>query len=46
MSRYHVTQQLNEKSDMYSFGVVLLVLITGKAATMKIEGTASFSAVG
>ncbi|GAB4842349.1 hypothetical protein Ancab_012319 [Ancistrocladus abbreviatus] len=32
---YSVTQQLNEKSDVFSYGVVLLELITGKAAVIK-----------
>ena len=30
--RYHVTEQLNEKSYVYSFWVVLLERITGKNA--------------
>ncbi|CAO2829842.1 unnamed protein product [Amaranthus hypochondriacus] len=28
---YYMTQKLNEKSDIYSFGVLMLELITGKA---------------
>ena len=30
MVRYYVSQQLTEKSDMYSFGVILLELISGQ----------------
>ena len=35
--RYCVTNRLNEKSDAYSFGVVLLELITGQPAITKTE---------
>ncbi|RRT47275.1 hypothetical protein B296_00039122 [Ensete ventricosum] len=30
MHRYYVSQQLTEKSDIYSFGVILLELISGQ----------------
>lgn len=29
MHRYYISQQLTEKSDIYSFGVILLELISG-----------------
>jgi serine/threonine protein kinase len=29
MVRYYISQQLTEKSDIYSFGVILLELISG-----------------
>ena len=32
MRRYYNTSHLSEKSDVFSFGVVLLVLITGRSA--------------
>ncbi|PON97847.1 Mitogen-activated protein kinase kinase kinase [Trema orientale] len=32
---YHTTKQLNTSSDVFSFGVILLELITGKAAIIK-----------
>jgi serine/threonine protein kinase len=30
MDRYYTSQQLTEKSDIYSFGVILLELISGQ----------------
>ncbi|KAF7115916.1 hypothetical protein RHSIM_RhsimUnG0045800 [Rhododendron simsii] len=33
--KYQESNELNEKSDIYSFGVVLLELITGKPAVLK-----------
>ncbi|KAL4596813.1 hypothetical protein ACB092_12G190200 [Castanea dentata] len=35
MQQYYNTQKLNEKSDVFSFGIVLLELITGQPATVK-----------
>lgn len=29
LDRYYISQQLTEKSDIYSFGVILLELISG-----------------
>jgi serine/threonine protein kinase len=29
VDRYYISQQLTEKSDIYSFGVILLELISG-----------------
>uniref|UniRef100_A0A803MM00 non-specific serine/threonine protein kinase n=1 Tax=Chenopodium quinoa TaxID=63459 RepID=A0A803MM00_CHEQI len=35
---YYSTRRLNSKSDVFSFGVVLLELITGHSSTIKDEG--------
>lgn len=31
-NRYYISQQLTDKSDIYSFGVILLELISGQEA--------------
>ena len=36
--RYYTTSQLNEKSDVFGFGVVILEIITGKPALIRGEG--------
>lgn len=35
--RYYLSYRLTEKSDLYSFGVVLLVIITGQPAITRYE---------
>jgi hypothetical protein len=37
--RYYNTSHLSEKSDVFSFGVVLLVLVTGRPAIVTVNGT-------
>jgi len=37
--RYYNTSHLSEKSDVFSFGVVLLVLITGRPAIFTLNNT-------
>ena len=32
LNRYYISQQLTDKSDIYSFGVILLELISGQEA--------------
>jgi hypothetical protein len=39
MCRYYNTSHLSEKSDVFSFGVVLLVLITGRPAIITVNNT-------
>ncbi|XXG57241.1 hypothetical protein AAC387_Pa03g4451 [Persea americana] len=44
--KYYNSNNLTEKSDIYSFGVVLLQLITGKTAIVQILGSAGRSLIG
>ncbi|XXG57229.1 hypothetical protein AAC387_Pa03g4442 [Persea americana] len=44
--KYYNSNNLTEKSDIYSFGVVLLQLITGKTAIVQISGSAGRSLIG
>ncbi|KAF3448236.1 hypothetical protein FNV43_RR08949 [Rhamnella rubrinervis] len=43
--QYHKTRMLNKKSDIYSFGAILLELITGQPAIIEVEGSSFTTAI-